>query len=68
MTIQSSLTVARQMIERFGLQAQAMAAERARIAQQDDPRMQHHWEQVQAVICDLRRSASAKERLQARSS
>jgi hypothetical protein len=67
MTIQSSITIARQMISRFGLQAQAVAAERATLAQQDDPRMHNHWEQVHAVICDLRRSASAKERRQAQS-
>ncbi|HTI01496.1 MAG TPA: hypothetical protein VL752_11170 [Acidisoma sp.] len=64
MAIQSSIITARQMIERFGLQAQAVAAERATLAQHDDPRMQNHWEQVHAVICDLRRSAAAKERRQ----
>jgi len=62
MEFQNSVTVARQMIERFGLQAQAVAAERATLAQHDDPRMQNHWEQVHAAICDLRRSAAVKER------
>lgn len=62
MSVQSSLTIARQMIDRFGLQAQAMAAERATLAQHDDPRMRDHWEQVHAVICELRRSAAVHER------
>lgn len=65
MEFQSSILVARQMISRFGLQAQAIAAERATLAQPDDPRMHNHWEQVHSVICDLRRSATARERRQA---
>lgn len=62
MEFQNSVVVARQMIARFGLQAQAIAAERAALAQHDDPRMQNHWEQVHTAICELRRSASVKER------
>lgn len=67
MDFRSSVTVARQMIDRFGLQAQAVAAERAALAQADDPRMQNHWEQVHTAICELRRSAAAQARRAAQS-
>ena len=60
MDIRSSVSAARQMIERYGLQAEAMAAERARSAREQEGSAPNHWDQVQMAICELRRSATAQ--------
>lgn len=61
MDLGSSVSAARQMINRYGLQAEAMAAERARLTREQDSRSPNEWDHVQIAICELRRSAAAQE-------
>ena len=50
--------IARVMIMRHGLQAQAMALEHVQeMRQQGDAEMLDRWEAIYAAICELRRTA-----------
>ncbi|MBW4025089.1 MAG: hypothetical protein HIU92_18505 [Proteobacteria bacterium] len=62
MTMENSIGIARALIKRYGLEAQAIAEERASIMAQDDPGIRHVWEQVPSVVCELRRSGNAQAR------
>lgn len=54
------LTVARAMIQRHGLRAQAVAMDHVtELRQQGDAAGREHWEQVHSAICELRRTANA---------
>lgn len=54
----TSVDVARMMIRRHGLRAQAVAEERAgELRQQGDVAGFDHWQSVHAVIRELRRTA-----------
>jgi hypothetical protein len=54
----SSLDIARMMIRRHGLRAQAVAVERAaELRQQGDAAGFDHWQTVHAAISELRRTA-----------
>ena len=62
-----SIGIARALINRYGLQAQAIAEERADLMAQEDPGARYFWEQVPAVVCEFRRSHAAKERSRSKS-
>jgi hypothetical protein len=54
----SALGIARMMIKRHALRAQAIAMERvAEMRQQGDTAGLDHWQGVHAAICELRRTA-----------
>ena len=54
----SDLDIARMMIFRHGLRAQAVALERlAQTRQQHDAAGLDHWQQTYTAICELRRTA-----------
>jgi hypothetical protein len=54
---EDATTVARMMIQHHGPQAQAIAQERAaEMRQQGDTAGLDRWNQVHAVICELRRT------------
>jgi hypothetical protein len=57
---ENSVTIALALIKRYGHQAEAIAEERAAILAQQDPGLRHVWEQLPAVIAELRRSNSKK--------
>ena len=58
---QTSLDVARMMVRRHGLRAQAIAEERVgELRQQGDVEAFHHWQSVLAAICELRRTAGVQ--------
>ena len=61
MDLRASVSAARQMINRYGLQAEAIAAERARLTWEQGSRSPNEWDQVEIAICELRRSAAAQE-------
>ena len=61
MEAKQSIGIARALINRYGLQAQAVADERADLMAQEDPGASYFWEQVPAVVCEFRRSHAAKE-------
>jgi hypothetical protein len=51
------------MIKLHGLRAQAVALERAaEMRQQGDVAQHDLWQQIHAAICELRRTAPARER------
>jgi hypothetical protein len=57
----NGLDVARMMIRRHGLQAQAVASERlAEMRQQHDAAGVDHWQQTYAAIRELRRTAPTR--------
>jgi hypothetical protein len=58
----NTITIARNLIKRYGYQAEAMAEERAAILSQQDPGLAHLWRQIPTVISELRRSNAAHER------
>jgi hypothetical protein len=66
MKSQSSIGIARALINRYGLHAQAIAEERAAIMAHEDPGTRYFWEQVPSAVCELRRSASALDRQRGR--
>ena len=54
------------MIRLHGLRAQAVALERAaEMRQQGDVAQYDLWQQIHAAICELRRTAPAKEHVRA---
>ena len=58
----NALDIARMMIRRDGLRAQAIAMERvAEMRRQGDTAGLDHWQGVHAAICELRRTALAAE-------
>lgn len=61
MKIENSIGIARALIKRYGLQAQAIAEEQASIMAQQEPGDRHVWEQVPAVVGELRRSDAAQQ-------
>ena len=65
MEAKRSIGIARALINRYGLQAQAIAEERADLMAQEDPGARF-WEQVPAVVCEFRRSHAAKEHLRSK--
>jgi hypothetical protein len=66
MDVKRSIGIARALINRYGLQAQAIAEERANLMAQEDPGTRYFWEQVPAVVCEFRRTGAAKERSRGR--
>jgi hypothetical protein len=57
----NSVDIARMMIRRHGLQAQAVAMERAaEMRQQGDISGLDHWESANAAIRELRRTAPSR--------
>ncbi len=65
MNMSHPVNVARMMIQRHGLKAQAVAMTRVTEQRQHgDTAAQDHWEQIYAAICELRRTTpSTKPRL-----
>ena len=58
----SALDIARDMLHRHGLRAQAIASERiAETRQTGDAVALQRWEQTYSAICELRRTAASKE-------
>ncbi len=58
----SSLEIARNMIRRHGLRAQAVAMEHvAETRLQGDAAGLDHWQRTHAAICELRRTAMSRQ-------
>jgi hypothetical protein len=62
MELKSSIKIARALINRYGLQAQAMAEQQAETMARQDPGTHHVWEQVPTVVCEFRRSRHVHDR------
>jgi len=60
MELKRSIGIARALINRYGLQAQAIAEERADLIALEDPGARNFWEQVPSLVSEFRRSATAK--------
>ena len=52
----NSIEIARSLIQRYGVQALAVAEERVATLSEEDPQVRHIWEQVPAAVAELRRT------------
>lgn len=62
MNMDNSIGMARALLKRYGLQAQAIADERAELMARADPGSRHVWEGASAAVSDFRRSGAAQAR------
>ncbi|HEX3982132.1 MAG TPA: hypothetical protein VHX12_00415 [Acidisoma sp.] len=60
MDMDNSIGMARALLKRYGLQAQAIAEERAEIMAQQEPGSRHVWEGASSAVSEFRRSGSAQ--------
>jgi hypothetical protein len=63
MKINNSTDIARAIIKRYGLQAQAMADEQAEIMSRQDPGSRHVWDGVSSAVTELRRTSQVQNRV-----
>jgi len=57
----NGITIARDLIKRYGDQAQAVAEERAAVMAQQEPGLSHVWGTVPTMVSELRRSGAGHE-------
>jgi hypothetical protein len=57
----NGITIARDLIKRYGDQAQAVAEERAALMAQQEPGLSHVWGTVPAMVSELRRTSAGRD-------
>jgi hypothetical protein len=62
MNMNNSIGVARAIIKRYGLQAQAMAEEQADIMSRQDPGSRYVWDGVSSAVTEFRRTSLVENR------
>jgi hypothetical protein len=57
----NGITIARDLIKRYGDQAQAVAEERAALMAQQEPGLSHVWGTVPTMVSELRRTSAGHD-------